>query len=295
MTQSDLSLYLRNFYSARDVCESYPSILLLRCDYSEDADKLLLTKFLIDTEVKLYDQTAARKPKTVLLLVHVKTELYDDDRLEGVGVYFSRDWENMHVDDLYQSESEWGRMRSILLENNISIRDFVEADDAAFSMYIQSDILSCFRTINYKYAIDTERVKNLCSEIPIKMQALLKKKVLKYLEEEQKGDTYWVLRIACTRENLEFAASSLSTALTAYCQKRVRNVLCKIVYVLEKYSVLDTFLSLEKITDFEYNLFMYSSKLSLLDIADPRGNECYDVVVVIENLQFPSRRWFSRP
>eukprot|EP01034_Spumella_vulgaris_P021951 gene21951-28030_t len=300
----DTELELVNFVSEYFASESQ-NVLIIQCDVAVDEDKLMMTKFIIDKAMRVYkevfqdEDTGSNSEskcgdhcaKHVILLLHTKSEMYQEDRLTGHELFFSADWDAFHIDNLEQDEQAWDSVQRIIEERQ-TLPHYLSEHDEVFGVCFD-DMLSCFRHIKYNNedGNDTQlRVKELCVAIKFDspaLQGLLRDKVLMSLEADSQYQTEdWIMRVASGRENLEFSSSSLAVAVTSYAVRVVRDFLSQCVYLFEKYSSFDPYLHKEFLPEYERNVFLYANELNLAYVSPASGPDCFEVDIVFSGLQF---------
>lgn len=294
----DTELELCNFVGEYFV-SSEQNVLILQCDVAVDSDKLMMTKFVIDKEMRAYKErcdaaaTGGYEPryctKHVIQLLHTKSELYEDDRQSGLDLYFSADWDNFQIDNLEQDDDSWASVQRIIVEKQ-TLPQYLDEHSEVFDSCF-GDLLSCFRHIKYlnDRGDSQQRILDLCAGIKHNspaLQHILRDKIMQTMKADPQYQTDgWLLRVASARENLEFSSSSLAVAVTSHAVSVVRGYLSQCVYLFEKYSAFGSYLNRAFLPEYERSVFFTANELNLANVGAASGPECYEVNVPCEGLQ----------
>lgn len=272
-TELELSNNLAKFYHKSD-----HQIMILQCDMIQDKDNLMLTKFIIDKENRAYqnannifssysvsssacasstiaEDIPQRKEKRIILLISLCPELYDtDEQQSGYQLIFSDDWCHNHIDNLEQDTKEWNDLREMLFKGKeVSLYEYVTMNSFLVQEVLRDSLITSFKYISYNsLEASNERIQNICNTINDRnnriQRDLLQEKLLQHFYEfyPKEYSNFWIVTVACFRERLEFNSFSFIEALHAYVKTLLLNTLVKVVYLIEKYSAMDSFLILHE-------------------------------------------------
>eukprot|EP01038_Epipyxis_sp_PR26KG_P006688 gene6688-9172_t len=283
--------------------ESESKLCLLQCEFEFDKENLLLAKVIIDREMKIYqlliEQDIKKEKdficKSAIILVHNKTELYEEDRVDAFSTYFSQGWDQFHIDSLEQDEQSWFKLYH-LIEAKSDLLTFIESNDGFLNQVMKDELITAFRSFKFnKSPFKADEIKEICAKITAhhELMELLKQKVTDDIKNNYK-ELDWAVKLACKREELEFSSLSLVSAVEEYARGVIRQSFVKSIYLLVKYSALDSYLLVETspLPQYFVDIFLKCPSLSLSNIIAPRGSECYNIDQIYYGLKFPFSNLF---
>jgi len=294
-TETALADTVRSFFQ-----DDTTSLLLIECDALHDQSSILLAKFLVDRESTEYLARNERGlGKIVIFLTRVSRLAYiDDDPHLKWEVCYGSGWDYYHIDNLLMNDEEWVELRGHLQSRSVLS---IISRPGVFEDVVRSQLLSCFQRISYpaEEELNTPTAVRIIELIRHVGEGegglldLIKAKILPSIEMDAQASTqgnHWLVQVATDRELLELSSFSLANCVQSYTRQIIREELLKIVFAMEKYSVLDSYLSNfpDGLQEFAREAFISDAFIDIRGMKNLEGSRVFHIEKVVPRaLRFP--------
>ncbi|CAG8479091.1 963_t:CDS:10 [Gigaspora margarita] len=278
-------------------------LLVLQCDLTTaNAGCIKLAKFLIEqyrleylTKMKQQAQESQEQETFIVKHVCIMLHIHRDNQVRWKGFNFMCKWKQVTIETLVRQE----KPLSSLLYGNLC--DIIE-ETYPFEEILKQELLWCLLCIKYPSTLrGVNHLKYITEKIP-KIPELvdaLKTRTKEWVEQED-SLTDWQYHVASSKKSL-YPHSSFVSALLTHVREMIRKPLAKLLCALERFSAIETFISLNRLKDeqqeqlatFWKEMFADKDVISIESIPPPKP-DAYSLPGGVHDLKFPFSYYFMK-
>ncbi|GBB99412.1 hypothetical protein RclHR1_03510006 [Rhizophagus clarus] len=298
-SEAQLSNIVENFY-----LKSNYQILILQCDKAVSIECINLAKFIIEKfKNENLDKEQQVKTSTHIKCVCIINHIQRGSEQNLILSNFIHGWKQITIESLEQQNISLSHLlgKSIYDIVNSELFSKIVGSSTPFEKTLEDGLLWCLSCI--KYQVSDENCNNYISTLSkgildnANFVLCMKEKTYKWIFENYND---WQFEIAKNRDySNEFSCFSL--ALQNYVKMIIKQIIARILYLLENLSATKTYFTFEKIDDNEMKTdlsdlwkqcFMDNTIINIGNLPEPKPSKYIMSYSVIDELEFPFSYYF---